>query len=271
MQENTINPFISSSISDSVRSSLSNLILTGRNQSTLDSIFSLCSSSSTVEEGTTTGSSIYLKQRDLILNFPTNFDSISQPITTQIPQLNSLYKKKTYRGVRQRQWGKWVAEIRLPQNRMRVWLGTYESPEMAAYAYDRAAYKLRGEYARLNFTNLKDLTVIGDERKLISLRTTVDTKIEAICQKVKREKGKKRSENQRQRPVVGELTTAAFGGGESCSGSDTVSSGGSEDGVWKSEGCSPGCSFSGELTVVEEAETTMTSYDLDLIWEILAN
>ncbi|GLJ10392.1 hypothetical protein SUGI_0127340 [Cryptomeria japonica] len=65
---------------------------------------------------------------------------------------NCLQKKtQEFKGVRMRKWGKWVSEVRVPNSTARIWLGSYDTPQQAARAYDCAVYCLRGCKAKFNF------------------------------------------------------------------------------------------------------------------------
>ncbi|XP_042489397.1 ethylene-responsive transcription factor WIN1 [Macadamia integrifolia] len=102
-----------------------------------------------------------------------------------------MVQSKKFRGVRQRHWGSWVSEIRHPLLKRRVWLGTFETAEEAARAYDEAAVLMSGRNAKTNFPVVRtpdgDAKTGDDSSPLTTTTTTASSSLSAtLSEKLRR-------------------------------------------------------------------------------------
>ncbi|XP_033130863.1 ethylene-responsive transcription factor ERF012 [Brassica rapa] len=103
-------------------------------------------------------------KKDMSLTSPSHSSSSSS-----CKSKSKKNKIKKYKGVRMRSWGSWVSEIRAPNQKTRIWLGSYSTAEAAARAYDVALLCIKGPQANLNFpTSYSSSRFLLDESTILS-------------------------------------------------------------------------------------------------------
>jgi ethylene-responsive transcription factor 1 len=137
----------------------------------------------------------------------------------QEQQRTSNKNNKAFIGVRKRPWGKFAAEIRDSTRKgARVWLGTFDSPEAAALAYDQAAFSVRGAAAVLNFPADR----VQDSLRALALSSSAAAGGSPVLALKSRHSLRKRSPNKNKARPQSEASAAAAPRNSSSSSQEPV-------------------------------------------------